>query len=102
MVKGVHQERKEEKDWMALQALGDPKDPREKWVILAPQAHQPTPPTLLWLKVAEVTQDFQGSMGSQEPGVHQENPAHQAFQAPPSEMKKGQEAFRVKWDPKAS
>lgn len=49
-----------------------------------------------------MTQDFQGSMGSQEPGVHQENPAHQAFQAPPSEMKKGQEAFRVKWDPKAS
>lgn len=49
-----------------------------------------------------MTQDFQGPMGIQECGVRQETPVHQVPLARPSEMEMGEEAYRVKWDPKAS
>lgn len=71
MVNKVPKDRKEAEDWMATQALMGPEDPREKWVTEASQAHLSPSPILPWLKVAEVTRDFQGPMGSQEHGVCQ-------------------------------
>lgn len=43
----VQKERWEAEDWMAIQALEDPRDPRENWVTQAPPALLPTPPILL-------------------------------------------------------
>lgn len=43
----VHKERKEAEDQIAIQALRDPRDPRENWVTQAPPAPLPTPPILL-------------------------------------------------------
>lgn len=102
MVKEVSQEKKEAEDLMVIKAILDPKDPREKWGTEASQAHLPTPLILLWQKVAEATQDSQGPMGSQDPGVSKATSAHKAPLARPSEMKMGGEASRVKWDPKVS
>lgn len=102
MVKAVFQDKKEAEDLMVIQALMDPEDPREKWVTEAPRVHLPIPLILLWQKVAEVTQDSQGPMGSQDSGVSKETSAHKAPLARPSEIKMGREDSRVKWDPKAS
>lgn len=79
-----------------------PEDPRGKQVTRVPQDHLPTRLILPWLKVPEVTQDFQDLMGSQEAVVSQETPGPQDPLACPLEMKMRREASQGRWDPKAS
>lgn len=102
MVKKGHRDKKGAEDWMAIKALTDPQDPREKQVTVGLQVPLHTSLIPPKLKVPEVTQDSQGPTGIQEAEVNQETRAHQVSPAHPSEMKMEREAYRVKWAPKGS
>lgn len=101
-VRRACRDRKEAEDWTGTKALTDCQDPREKWATQAPPASRPTPRTLPWPKVSEVSLDPQEPPGSQEPAGSQETPVCRAGRARLSETKMRREACRARWDPKAS
>lgn len=102
MVRKDPLDRKEAEAWTVFKAPTGPEDPREKQAPRAPQDYLPTPLILPWQKVPEVTQAFQGPMGSQEVRASQETQASQASPAYPSEMEVRGEACLARWAPKAS
>lgn len=102
MEKKESSDRKEAEAWMVSKAPVDPKDPRENEDSKAPQDPLSTPPIHPWQKVPEVTQDSQALMGSQEAEASQETLAPLDSQGRLLEMKIQREAFRGRWDPKAS
>lgn len=102
MEKKESQDRKEAEAWMVSKAPVDPEDPRENEENKDSQDPRPSHPIHPWQKVPEVTQDSKVLMESQEAEASQETLDPWGPQVHPSEMKIQREAFKGRWDPKAS
>lgn len=102
MEKKESQDRKEAEAWMVSKAPVDHEDPRENGENKDPQDPLSTHPIHPWQKVPEVTQDSKVLMGSQEAEASQETLDPWGPEAHPLEMKIQREAFKERWDPKAS